>query len=642
MPDSTVVMVLGRITILLVLAFAAATLLRRSSAGARYLVWLATLVGVVLLPAAAVWAPVRVAVLPAAVAPSHAIRRMPAVANVSTETVAEPTVAPAVAPAAHAAPARPSPFWILGGLWLGAMLALAARLIHGMITVRRIARRARPLETPEWRAALLEVSDRLGLEEPPRLVLSDDVTVPFACGLRRPTVVLPAPAAAWTDDRRRAVLLHELAHVGRGDMMGHLLSRIACVVYWFHPLVWTAARRLRAESELACDDLALQSGARASDYAQHLLDIVTGMRGPATPAAAVAMARRREFEGRLLAILDPARARATPSRMRAAALVVGLAAVYGAVGLVVLGPRSAAAVTPQSVAMTATPATPARPTAASPASPPPSPAAAAPRPARVASPARPTPAPVASAPEQPSSDSSGRRVTLLATILRTDSSAELRKVAAWGLEQFAESDAARDALAKALRGDASATVREMAAWALESASGEPGTSALINAMTNDHDRSVRSTAAWALAHESSPAVVPLYVAALRDSSAEVRATAAWAMGQSDLEHAPPGLIAAIADKDRHVRLVTVWALSQIKDPASAPALTAALEKETDDGMREHLVRAIASMGEGSPDVVEKLLDSPDHATRALAVRELAGDHQASVWPMPWPRPRPFP
>src|SRR6185369_11976505 len=166
------------------------------------------------------------------------------------------------------------------------------------------------------------------LDEVPRLLSSPLVEMPFACGVVQPTIVLPASAEAWSDSRRRAVLFHELAHVKRRDLVGHTLGRVACALYWFHPLVWTAARRLRAESERACDDLVLSCGARASDYADHLLDILTAARGLGAPATVLPMARAKEFEGRLLAILDPGRKRREPGRRQSAALLAGLAAIF--------------------------------------------------------------------------------------------------------------------------------------------------------------------------------------------------------------------------------------------------------------------------------------------------------------------------
>ena len=54
-------------------------------------------------------------------------------------------------------------------------------------------------------------------------------------GTWRPTLVLPASADAWTDDRRRAVLLHELAHVARRDCFVQRLASLACALYLAAP-----------------------------------------------------------------------------------------------------------------------------------------------------------------------------------------------------------------------------------------------------------------------------------------------------------------------------------------------------------------------------------------------------------------------
>src|SRR5205814_2562903 len=225
-------------------------------------------------------------------------------------------------------------------LWAVVVLAIAVSLGYAAMMVKRIVNRARPLDSEDWLAPLWEVSDRLSLEEPPRLLRSEDAKMPFACGVFTPTIVLPAECDTWSLDRRRAVLLHELAHVRRHDLIGHTLGRVACAVYWFHPLVWTAAKQLRSESERACDDLALACGARASDYAEHLLDIVTSVRHDRTPAIALAMASRKEFEGRMLAILDPELRHSSPSRWQSAGLIASLALVAVVVGAAAPAPRA--------------------------------------------------------------------------------------------------------------------------------------------------------------------------------------------------------------------------------------------------------------------------------------------------------------
>ena len=111
-------------------------------------------------------------------------------------------------------------------------------------------------------------------------------------GLLRPVIVLPAEAGGWPASERRHALLHERSHVDRGDWAIQLMTRLVCAVYWFHPLVWLAARRLFLEAERACDDRVLLAGARSTDYAKQLLQLARGFAKPqADPFGAVTMSR---------------------------------------------------------------------------------------------------------------------------------------------------------------------------------------------------------------------------------------------------------------------------------------------------------------------------------------------------------------
>ena len=384
-------LMLAKATIILIAALGITLAMQRTSATARHLVWLVTLGMLLLVPALTAWAPIRLAVLPATLTPADAHRvsdppgatesAVRASANGAGVVAARQNgPVPGAALESSREPDRPlGNVSAMGGisivlvLWGAVVLAIAATLAWAGRSVRRIVRGARPLESSDWLTPLFEIADRIGLEDAPRLLQSDEAKMPFACGILTPTIVLPAESETWTLDRRRAVLLHELAHVRRHDLLGHTLGRLVCAVYWFHPLVWTAAKRLRSESERACDDLALACGTRATDYAEHLLDIVTSVRGDSTPLVALAMARRKEFEGRMLAILDPDLHRSTPSRRQAAVLIASLALISLTVGVISPVARAADAAivpsVPQSAGAGARPAPASAPVPAPPAAP---------------------------------------------------------------------------------------------------------------------------------------------------------------------------------------------------------------------------------------------------------------------------------
>jgi hypothetical protein len=132
---------------------------------------------------------------------------------------------------------------------------------------------------------------------------------PMTWGFRRPIIMLPHGWRDWPRQQLHSALLHEIAHVERGDWLVHLGGHIVRALYWPNPLVWAAARKLRHESEKACDDTVLDSGVKAGDYAAHLLAIarVCGA-GSRESTLSLAMARIAGIERRIRSILHPARA----------------------------------------------------------------------------------------------------------------------------------------------------------------------------------------------------------------------------------------------------------------------------------------------------------------------------------------------
>ena len=652
-------------TVVLLAGAAVTASMRRAPAGLRHLVWVTTLAGVLLLPALLRVAPTPIQILPGQLlAPAPAQRTAAAPAAIETATRAasparpsashEPARPPAAAPS-RARFAWPSLAEALLGVWALVAAGLLAWLGLSMLAARRIVRRARPLDGPRWQAALCEVADRMDLAELPRLVASDRVEIPFAHGALRATVVLPASSAQWDDERLRLVLVHELAHVKRRDLLGHTLGRLACALYWFHPMVWVASRRLRAESERACDDLVLECGARASDYAGHLLDIVAAARRRGAPATALPMARRREFEGRVLAILDPAVRRVAPGRLQTFSILAGLAALFLAVAATAPARRAMAEeLQPLAFADESQPATSNKGNATRTNT-------RNKRVTRVGSYTQSVTDGVTGALEteevrgiheefefdakgdddEQATPPSAERRTLLLKLLSSDSDAGVRRSAAWALARRPQPEAA-EALARALRTDADREVREMAAWALADVRGDAAASALAEALRKDESAEVRSTAGWALGQRRHADTAAL-LAALADPAADVRHVALWALGNQDLDTAPPALVNALGDTSQEVRLTAAWALSEIGDPASAPALRKAFDTEKDEEVRRALFRALAFMGEHSNEFIEKALSSKDSEIRTRAVQLAAGRGPGIwPWPWPWPQPRPFP
>jgi len=220
--------------------------------------------------------------------------------------------------------------WWIVAVWVAGTLAGLWQMILAYAAVARLRRRGRPVWERDLAGALraIDIRGEVGV------VLTPAGTMPMVVGIRRPAVLLPEDAAEWPEERRRMVVLHELAHVRRGDLGTHLVARVALCLNWWNPLAWVAWNEFLKERERAADDLVLEAGTRATEYAGHLLAVARGLQSsPAEAWAAVAMARPSQLEGRLSAILDSTVKRKAPGRTMgwvAAAMAVAVVVPFAA------------------------------------------------------------------------------------------------------------------------------------------------------------------------------------------------------------------------------------------------------------------------------------------------------------------------
>src|SRR5258705_4227469 len=214
-------MLVLKLTLVLAVGAGAAWVLRRQAAALRHYLWLLTLAGTlaVAIPATLPWridVPVAVGNASSLVSASRSAFDSPPNATTSVEAPALPRPAAPDDPArSRSAFPRPS----LATLWLlGTAFVLGWHLL-GHWGLARLSRAAAPVRDAGWLRLIERHRIQLGVRVAVDLRHSDAVGSPLVCGLARPTLLLPAEADGWTEERPRAVVLPELAHLARRDAL---------------------------------------------------------------------------------------------------------------------------------------------------------------------------------------------------------------------------------------------------------------------------------------------------------------------------------------------------------------------------------------------------------------------------------------
>ncbi len=222
--------------------------------------------------------------------------------------------------------------WLVG-LWLAGAAAAGTRF---WVATRRFYAGLGPrrdISTGPLADALAQLSRVTGVRRRVRLTCSPHIASPIALTGRE--ICLPQGAITQLDDeQQKSLLAHELAHVVRGDPVWLIVGGVLECLFFFHPLLRLARRRMQECAEYLCDDRAARYTGNGLTLARCLVEVARWPRSAAQPVAVSGMARNASgLERRVRRLLaDSWATRAEVPRWWWAALVLGLLVIVGCAG----------------------------------------------------------------------------------------------------------------------------------------------------------------------------------------------------------------------------------------------------------------------------------------------------------------------
>ena len=297
----------GKATLLLALVFIIRLMVRTASASTRYFLISASIIMIGCLPLLTWITPDWKVPLPAIIQRSVVSDPAPSPSPeiLSGILKTEPSKAIMDVTETHAFPAAAASGNLLLCLWLLGTLVAAGRVLIGMAGCARNQRQAKEPDSQRIHELIKSASHKIGLRKEISAGVGDQTEAPYISGIIKPVLSLPRDVIRWPEQRLMSVLLHELAHIKRGDHFLWPLANLAVSWLWFNPLVWLALAQMRKDKERACDDYVLACGRSRIGYAQHLLEACLSLRTSVKLAPiGLQFAQKNEVKERIIYMLN--------------------------------------------------------------------------------------------------------------------------------------------------------------------------------------------------------------------------------------------------------------------------------------------------------------------------------------------------
>ena len=157
------------------------------------------------------------------------------------------------------------------------------RLLLGLWAVRECRRRSVPVIDEGLHILCDTLRHEMSIAQHVELRTLAGLGSPATIGWRKPVLLLPENWTVWSEEERRSVFAHELAHVQAGDYARWLLAQLGTVLHGYQPLVHWLLARLHREQELAADLLAARHVGGTGIYLRSLCRLALAQQDGSQP-----------------------------------------------------------------------------------------------------------------------------------------------------------------------------------------------------------------------------------------------------------------------------------------------------------------------------------------------------------------------
>jgi ankyrin repeat protein/beta-lactamase regulating signal transducer with metallopeptidase domain len=294
--------------VVLVIIIAVVTLaLKNKSAHVRYLLWLIVLAKCLVPP---------LLTFPLAVLPAEGpimefeppVVTAPEFAVSSSASLPEPPVSGSSAQITRDKLSRLTTRQWLGLAWIAGVTVFILVAVTKAVRTDLWLKRQRKRLPDKLQSEIEKLFSGLSMGISPNLWLVEGIGQPFVWGMLRGGIYLPANFVKVNNtEHLKGVISHELSHVLRFDAAVNLLQVVAQAIFWFHPLVWWANKRIRAEREKCCDEMAIAHlNTKVKNYSRAIVETLVTEYESTRPVPSLAVAGPvKNIEERIKTMLRP-------------------------------------------------------------------------------------------------------------------------------------------------------------------------------------------------------------------------------------------------------------------------------------------------------------------------------------------------